>query len=116
MALVENMAREDLNPIEEARACAALVEELDLSKEEVAKRVGRSRSAISNLIRLLDLPDQVLDLLESRRAQRGPRPRAARRQGPGRAPPARPRGRRRAAGRCARPSAARRGRGEPARS
>jgi ParB family chromosome partitioning protein len=65
MALVENMAREDLNPIEEARACAALVEELDLSREEVAKRVGRSRSAISNLIRLLDLPDQVLDLLES---------------------------------------------------
>jgi len=65
MALVENMAREDLNPIEEARACAALVEELDLSREDVAKRVGRSRSAISNLIRLLDLPDQVLELLES---------------------------------------------------
>ena len=49
-----------------------------LSKEEVARRVGRSRSAISNLIRLLDLPDQVLDLLASGRAQRGPRPRAAR--------------------------------------
>ena len=65
MALVENMAREDLNPIEEARACAALVEELELSREDVAKRVGRSRSAISNLIRLLDLPDQVIDLLES---------------------------------------------------
>ena len=65
MALVENMAREDLNPIEEARACAALVEELDLSKEEVARRVGRSRSTISNLIRLLDLPDQVIGLLES---------------------------------------------------
>ena len=63
MALIENMAREDLNPIEAARACAALVEELELSKEEVARRVGRSRSAISNLIRLLDLPDQVLDLL-----------------------------------------------------
>ncbi len=65
MALVENMAREDLNPIEEARACAALVEELSLSKEDVARRVGRSRSTISNLIRLLDLPDQVLELLES---------------------------------------------------
>jgi len=65
MALVENMAREDLNPIEEARACAALVEELELSREDVAKRVGRSRSAISNLIRLLDLPDQVIDMLES---------------------------------------------------
>ena len=66
MALVENMAREDLNPIEEARACAALVEELDLSKEEVARRVGRSRSAISNLIRLLDLPDQVVDAARGR--------------------------------------------------
>ena len=65
MALIENMAREDLNPVESARACAALVEDLDLSKEEVARRVGRSRSAISNLIRLLDLPDQVLDLLAS---------------------------------------------------
>ena len=65
MALVENMAREDLNPVEEARACAALVEELELSKEEVARRVGRSRSAVSNLIRLLDLPDPALDLLEA---------------------------------------------------
>lgn len=64
-ALIENMAREDLNPLEEARACAALVEELDLSREEVARRLGRSRSAISNLIRLLDLPDQVLTLLEA---------------------------------------------------
>jgi len=65
MALVENMAREDLNPVEEARACATLVEELGLSKEDVAKRVGRSRSAISNLVRLLDLPDQVLGILEA---------------------------------------------------
>jgi ParB family chromosome partitioning protein len=64
-ALIENMAREDLNPVEEARACAALVEELAVSKEEVAQRLGRSRSAVSNLIRLLDLPDQVLELLES---------------------------------------------------
>jgi ParB family chromosome partitioning protein len=64
-ALIENMAREDLNPLEEARACAALVEDLALTKEEVARRLGRSRSAISNLIRLLDLPDQVLDLLAS---------------------------------------------------
>jgi ParB family transcriptional regulator, chromosome partitioning protein len=64
-ALVENMVREDLNPVEEARACAALVEDLGLSKEEVGRRVGRSRSAISNLIRLLDLPDQALELLES---------------------------------------------------
>lgn len=66
LALVENMAREDLNPVEEARACAALVEELGLTREEVGVRVGRSRVAVSNLIRLLDLPDEVLDLLERR--------------------------------------------------
>ena len=65
IALIENMAREDLNPIEEARACAELVDGLDLSKEEVARRVGRSRSAVSNLIRLLDLPDQVVSMLEA---------------------------------------------------
>jgi ParB family transcriptional regulator, chromosome partitioning protein len=63
-ALVENMVREDLNPVDEARACAALVEDLGLSKEEVGRRVGRSRSAISNLVRLLDLPDETLELLE----------------------------------------------------
>src|SRR3954454_12383619 len=57
LALVENMAREDLNPIEEARACAALIEELGLTREEVGRRVGRSRVAVSNLTRLLDLPD-----------------------------------------------------------
>src|SRR5947199_7509578 len=65
VALIENMAREDLNPIEEARACAALTEELGLSREEVGARVGRSRVAVSNLIRLLDLPDEALELLEA---------------------------------------------------
>jgi ParB family transcriptional regulator, chromosome partitioning protein len=64
-ALIENMVREDLNPVEEARACAALVEELGLSREELARRVGRSRPAVSNLIRLLDLPDDALALLDS---------------------------------------------------
>ncbi len=64
-ALVENMAREDLNPVDEARACASLVEDLGLSKEELARRLGRSRAAISNLVRLLDLPDDVLELLAS---------------------------------------------------
>ena len=64
-ALIENMVREDLNPVEEARACAALVQELGLTKEELARRVGRSRPAVSNLIRLLELPDEALDLLEA---------------------------------------------------
>jgi ParB family chromosome partitioning protein len=65
VALIENMVREDLNPVDEARACAALVDELGLSKEDLARRVGRSRPAVSNLIRLLDLPDEALELLES---------------------------------------------------
>jgi ParB family transcriptional regulator, chromosome partitioning protein len=64
-ALIENMVREDLNPVEEAKACSALVEELGLTKEELARRVGRSRPAVSNLIRLLELPDEALELLES---------------------------------------------------
>jgi ParB family transcriptional regulator, chromosome partitioning protein len=63
LALIENMAREDLNPVEEARACALLVEELGLTREDIGRRVGRSRVAVSNLMRLLDLPDEVLDLL-----------------------------------------------------
>jgi ParB family transcriptional regulator, chromosome partitioning protein len=65
LALIENMAREDLNPVEEARACALLVDELGLSREDIGRRVGRSRVAVSNLLRLLDLPDDVLDLLAS---------------------------------------------------
>jgi ParB family chromosome partitioning protein len=64
-ALIENMVREDLNPVEEAKACAALVEELGLTKEELAKRVGRSRPAVSNLIRILELPDEALQMLEA---------------------------------------------------
>lgn len=64
-ALVENMAREDLNPIEEARACAALVEELGLTREDVGRRVGRSRVAVSNLVRLLDLPDEAIELVQT---------------------------------------------------
>jgi ParB family transcriptional regulator, chromosome partitioning protein len=64
-ALIENMVREDLNPVEEARACAALVQDLGLSKEDLARRVGRSRPAVSNLIRLLELPDETLEMLEA---------------------------------------------------
>jgi ParB family transcriptional regulator, chromosome partitioning protein len=64
LALIENMAREDLNPIEEARACAALVEELGLTREAVGRRVGRGRVAVTNLMRLLDLPDEAIALVE----------------------------------------------------
>jgi ParB family chromosome partitioning protein len=71
LALIENMAREDLNPIEEARACAALVEELGLTREEVGRRVGRSRVAVSNLLRLLDLPDEAIELLEEEQLSEG---------------------------------------------
>ncbi|HEY3969928.1 MAG TPA: ParB/RepB/Spo0J family partition protein, partial [Solirubrobacteraceae bacterium] len=71
LALIENMAREDLNPIEEARACAALVEELGLTREEVGLRVGRSRVAVSNLLRLLDLPDETVALLEQEKLSEG---------------------------------------------
>ena len=65
LALAENMARVDLNPVEEARACAMLVDDLGLTKQEVGRRVGRSRVAISNLIRLLELPEEALELIES---------------------------------------------------
>ncbi|HEX4563257.1 MAG TPA: ParB/RepB/Spo0J family partition protein [Solirubrobacteraceae bacterium] len=64
LALIENMARADLSPIEEAVACAALTEELGLTREQVGRRVGRTRVAVSNLIRLLDLPDEVIELLQ----------------------------------------------------
>ena len=70
-ALIENVAREDLNPVDEARACATLVEDLGLSKEGLARRLGRTRPAVSNLIRLLDLPDEVLDLLAERELSEG---------------------------------------------
>jgi ParB family transcriptional regulator, chromosome partitioning protein len=71
LALIENMAREDLSPIEEARACAALVEELGLTREQVGRRVGRSRVAVSNLLRLLDLPDETIELLEAGKLSEG---------------------------------------------
>jgi len=64
LALAENMARVDLNPVEEARACAMLVHDLGLTKQEVGRRVGRSRVAISNLVRLLELPEEALELIE----------------------------------------------------
>src|SRR2546421_7393901 len=65
------MARADLNPVEEARACATLVDDLGISKEEVARRVGRSRVAVANLIRMLALPDDALTMVERRELTAG---------------------------------------------
>jgi ParB family chromosome partitioning protein len=65
LALIENMAREDLNPMDEARACATLVDDLGVTKEELGRRVGRSRVAISNAVRLLDLPDDVQAMVQA---------------------------------------------------
>ena len=64
LALVENVAREDLSPVEEARAYAVLIDEFGLSLGEVAERVGRSKPSVSNRIRLLELPGDVLGLVE----------------------------------------------------
>ena len=64
LGLVENVAREQLSPVEEARAYAVLLDEFGLALGEVAERVGRSKPSVSNRIRLLDLPDDVLGMLE----------------------------------------------------
>ncbi|MBQ8434773.1 MAG: ParB/RepB/Spo0J family partition protein [Oscillospiraceae bacterium] len=64
IALIENLQRENLNPIEEAKGYNELIENYDMTQEEVAKTVGRSRSAVSNSMRLLSLPDEVLEMLE----------------------------------------------------
>jgi ParB family transcriptional regulator, chromosome partitioning protein len=65
LALAENVAREDLNPVEQARAYAVLADELDLSQTEIARRVGKSRPAVANTMRLLELPDEVLEMVSS---------------------------------------------------
>jgi ParB family chromosome partitioning protein len=64
LALVENVARENLSAVEEARAYALLQDEFGLSLGEVAERVGRSKPSVSNRLRLLELPDDVLDCVE----------------------------------------------------
>ena len=63
LGLVENVAREDLSPIEEARAYAMLIDEFGLSLGEVAERVGKSKPTVSNRIRLLELPEDVLSMI-----------------------------------------------------
>ena len=63
IALIENIQREDLNPIEEAMGYRALAEEYDMTQEEISIKVGKTRSAITNTLRLLDLPDEILTLV-----------------------------------------------------
>jgi ParB family chromosome partitioning protein len=65
VAVIENVQREDLNAVEEALAYDALIERFGLTQEQVAKQVGKSRSAVTNMLRLLDLPDEVLELLRN---------------------------------------------------
>ena len=71
IALIENIQREDLNPLEEAMAYKSLAEEYEMTQEELSQRVGKSRSAIANTIRLLDLPDEILTLVASRELSAG---------------------------------------------
>ena len=71
MALIENIQREDLNPLEEARALHRLIEEFGLTHQSAAEAVGRSRAAVSNLLRLMELADDVKTLLEQRSIEMG---------------------------------------------
>lgn len=71
IALIENIQREDLNPIEESRALDRLIREFDLTHAEAAEAVGRSRAAVSNLLRLQDLSDKVMPMLEARQLEMG---------------------------------------------
>ncbi len=63
VALIENIQREDLNPVEEAMGYGALIEKFGMTQDQVAKQVGKSRSAVANMLRLLDLPEEVLEML-----------------------------------------------------
>jgi ParB family chromosome partitioning protein len=71
VALIENIQRENLNPIEEARALSRLVQQFEMTHGEAAEAVGRSRAAVSNLLRLLELPPEVMALLEKRQLDMG---------------------------------------------
>ena len=71
MALIENIQREDLNPLEEARALDRLIREFDLTHQAAADAVGRSRAAVSNLLRLLELSDKVKAMVEARQIEMG---------------------------------------------
>jgi ParB family chromosome partitioning protein len=71
MALIENIQREDLNPLEEAQALQRLIDEFDLTHAQAADAVGRSRAAVSNLLRLLEMPKDIRTLVETRALEMG---------------------------------------------
>lgn len=71
IALIENLQREDLNPVEEAQGYKALVEKYSLTQDQISERVGKSRSAVANSMRLLNLPKKVLDMLEENKISSG---------------------------------------------
>ena len=71
IALIENVQRKDLNPIEEAMAYKALIERFGLKQEEVAQQAGKSRSSVANMLRLLELPDEVLTLVQDEKLSMG---------------------------------------------
>ncbi|GAA0712540.1 ParB/RepB/Spo0J family partition protein [Dokdonella soli] len=71
MALIENIQREDLSPLEEAQALARLIDEFELTHQQTADAVGRSRAAVSNLLRLLELPEEIKRLLDQRKLDMG---------------------------------------------
>ena len=65
IALIENMQREDLNPVEEALACDALIRNFGMTQDEAAKQLGKSRPGLANMLRILDLPDEALEMVRS---------------------------------------------------
>lgn len=71
VAVIENVQREDLNPVEEAMAYDVLIDRYGLTQEQVAKQVGKNRATVTNMLRLLDLPDEVLELLRDGKISAG---------------------------------------------
>ena len=71
LALIENVVREDLTPIEEARTIAVLLHDLNVTATELAKRIGRSRSDLAHIVRLIDLPDEAIELIDIGALPRG---------------------------------------------
>jgi ParB family chromosome partitioning protein len=71
ISLIENLQREDLNPIEEAKAYQRLIDEFDMTQEQIAKSVGKSRAGIANSVRLLKLPDEIQKYVEEKKLSVG---------------------------------------------